>query len=198
MDTSTVKPPPEDLSLVRFHIVAALVWMLAGMVAGTFMGYRLTSPEAAELGAGLEWLTYGRMRMFHTHAVIFGWLSNGFFAFTYYAVPRLCGRPLLWRGLAGVNGWLVQAALLLGAFALITGQAEKVEYAEAPWRADVIFALTFVIALLVGVGTILTSSVKSMYVSLWYIILGFIFTALNFVMTNTLVAHDVPGAAAAA
>ena len=154
MDTSTVKPPPEDLSLVRFHIVAALVWMLAGMVAGTFMGYRLTSPEAAELGAGLEWLTYGRMRMVHTHAVIFGWLSNGFFAFTYYAVPRLCGRPLLWRGLAGVNGWLVQAALLLGAFALITGQAEKVEYAEAPWWADVIFALTFVIALLVGVGTI--------------------------------------------
>ncbi len=198
MDTSTVKPPPEDLSLVRFHIVAALVWMIVGMVAGTFLGYRLTGPQAAELGADLEWFTYGRMRMFHTHAVIFGWLSNGFFAFTYYAVPRLTGRPLLWRGLAGINGWLVQVALLLGAFALVTGQAEKVEYAEAPWWADVIFALTFVIALLIGVGTILASNVKSMYVSLWYIILGFIFTALNFVMTNTLVAHVVPGAAGAA
>ena len=99
---------------------------------------------------------------------------------------------------SGINGWLVQVGLLLGAFALVTGQAEKVEYAEAPWWADVIFALTFVIALLIGVGTILASNVKSMYVSLWYIILGFIFTALNFVMTNTLVAHVVPGAAGAA
>jgi len=38
----------------------------------------------------------------------------------------------------------------------------------------------------------------NLYVSVWYVILGFAFTALNFVMANTLVAHVAPGAAGAA
>ncbi len=195
-----VKPPgsTDELGLVKFHIVAAICWLIAGMVAGTFMGYRLSGAGAAEWLGDIELLSFGRIRILHTHMVVFGWLSNGFFAFSYYAVQRLTGRRLFARGIAKLNAPFVQVAVLLGGIGILTGHAEGVEYAESPWWADVAFALSFVGMVLVNVGTILTSGVRNMYVSLWYLILGFIFTTLNFVMANTIVAHVAPGAAGAA
>jgi cytochrome c oxidase cbb3-type subunit I len=187
-----------DLGLVKFHLVAAIVWLFVGMLAGTLMGYRLTGAAAAEFLGSIAELGYGRVRVLHTHTVVFGWLSNGFLAFGYYAIPKLTGRPLWMGKLARGNAVFFQVALLIGAAALLLGHGEGVEYAEAPWWADIFFALSFVGAVLVSVGTILISGVRNMYVSLWYLILGFVFTTLNFVMANVVVAHVVPGAAGAA
>ena len=195
------EPPPKgnvDLGLVKFHVVAAIVWLFAGMLAGTLLGYRLTGAAAAEFMGDIAEISYGRIRVLHTHTVVFGWLSNGFLAFAYYAIPKLTGQKLWMGKLARGNAVFFQVALLIGSVALLMGHAEGVEYAEAPWWADIFFALSFVGAVLVNVGTILTSGVRNMYVSLWYLILGFVFTTLNFVMANTIVAHVVPGAAGAA
>ncbi|MCC7509549.1 MAG: cbb3-type cytochrome c oxidase subunit I [Planctomycetes bacterium] len=187
----------DEFGLVKFHIIAGITWLFVGMLAGTLMGYRLSGAAAAEFLGDIAELSYGRMRMLHTHAVVFGWLSNGFLAFSYYAIPKLTGRRLWMRGLARGNAVFFQVAVVVGAIGLVTGHAEGVEYAEAPWWADIVFALSFVGAVLVNVGTILTSGVKNMYVTLWYLILGFVFTTLNFVMANTIVAHVAPGAAGA-
>ncbi|MBI2059534.1 MAG: cbb3-type cytochrome c oxidase subunit I [Nitrospirae bacterium] len=187
-----------SLGLVKFHLVAGLVWLLLGMMAGLTEAYRLTSPAAAEFLGNVPWLNYGRLRFFHTHSVIFGWLSNGFMAFTFYAVPKLVGKGLFLEPVAQFNRKFMQVALAAGAIGLLAGYGEGVEYAEAPWWADVLFAASFVLALLSTVGTVLQGGVKSMYVSLWYIVMAFIFTALNFVMANTIVAHVAPGAAGAA
>jgi cbb3-type cytochrome c oxidase subunit I len=189
---------PAERQLVRFHIVAALVWLVVGIVAGTSLAYRLTSPEAAGALAEVAPLAFGRVRMFHTHATIFGWLSNGFVAFVYYAVPKLSGTRLFAPRLALGNRWLMQAALLLGALGLLWGHAEGVEYAEAPWWADVVFAVAFVVTFVTILGTVFTAKRGPLYVSLWYVLLGFGFTTLNFVMANTIVAHVAPGVAGAA
>ncbi|MDC1141570.1 cbb3-type cytochrome c oxidase subunit I [Planctomycetota bacterium] len=196
-DTSIKLGQNDELGLVRFHIYAAIAWLIVGMLAGTFMGYRLTSAGAAEWLGNTEYLSYGRIRILHTHTVIFGWLSNGFFAFSYYAVPRLTGRKLIAPGLAKALAPVIQVSLLLNCFAIVAGFSEGVEYAEPPWWCDIVFAIGFVGVLCVNVGTILASGVKNMYVTLWYLILGFVFTALNFVMANTVVAHVAPGAAGA-
>jgi cbb3-type cytochrome c oxidase subunit I len=188
---------PSD-RLVRDHLIAALAWLVFGMLAGFTLAYRLMSPENAEFLGDLAPLSYGRMRMFHTHAVIFGWLTNGFIAFTYYAVPRLVNKPLFGLPLARFNFPWTQVAILIGALALLFGHAEGVEYAEAPWWADILFASAFVFALLNALGTVLQARDLKLYVSVWYIILGFTFTALNFVMANTIAAHVAPGAAGAA
>lgn len=198
---SDVEKPPgsnDELGLVKFHIVAAICWLVAGMAAGTFMGYRLSGAGASEWLGDIELLSFGRIRILHTHMVVFGWLSNGFFAFSYYAVPRLTGRRLILRGVAKLNAPLSQVAVLLGGIGILLGHAEGVEYAESPWWADLVFAVSFVGMVLVNVGTILKSNTKNMYVTLWYLILGFVFTTLNFVMANTIVAHVAPGAAGAA
>lgn len=187
-----------DRSLVRFHIVAALAWISTAILAGFSLAYRMISPEAAEWLADVAWLNFGRVRMFHTHTAIFGWLTNGFFAFAYYAIPKLTGQTLFLPKLAHFNKVFSQFAILIGGLALLIGHAEGVEYAEAPWWADVFFALSFVFALVCAVGTAFKVPMSKMYVSVWYLLLGFSFTALNFVMANTLVAHFAPGAAGAA
>jgi cbb3-type cytochrome c oxidase subunit I len=193
-----VDSDPVDKQLIRMHIYAALLWLGLGIVAGSLQAYRLTSTAGAELLADWSWLSFGRFRMVHTHTVIFGWLSNAFLAFAYYAASKLVGSKLMFERVVRGNFWLFQIALVLGTFGLMSGHAEGVEYAEAPFWADIPFALAFVIAGVSVVGTVLRSKQKGMYVSLWYIFLGFGFTALNFVVANTIVAHVAPGAAGAA
>ncbi len=189
----------EENRLVQIHLIAALTWLLFGMFAGLSLAYRLISPEAAEFLQNIPWLNFGRMRIFHTHTAIFGWLSNGFIAFTYYAVPKLTSQPLFLPKLARSNFYLTQLAILLGGIGILLGHAEGVEYAEAPWWADIVFALAFVFTILCSIGTIFKAGLSSqLYVTLWYIILGFSFTALNFIMANTIVVHVAPGAAGAA
>ncbi len=193
--------PQSDLinkKLIKWYIVAALVWLLLGMLGGFVQAYRLTSPANAEFMKNIAWLNFGRFRIFHTHAVIFGWLTNGFFAFALYAVPKLLNRKIILEKLAMPTFFLMQFALTLGSIGILGGFAEGVEYAEAPWWADIPFALCFVIMVATTIGTIIVSKAKGLYVSLWYIILGFTFTTLNFVMANTIVAHVAPGAAGAA
>ena len=194
------KPPgsTDELGLVKIHLVAGICWLVVGMLFGTFMGYRLSGAGASEWLGNYEFLSFGRIRMGHTHIVVYGWLVNGLTAFSYYAVPRLTGKRLMLRKLVLVNAFLYQVAVLVGLGALIAGQAEGVEYTEAPWYADILIAGCFVISVASIIGTILTSNVRAMYVSLWYIILAFIFTTLNYVMSTTIVAHVAPGAAGAA
>ena len=129
--SEAAKPPgsTDELGLVKFHIIAAICWLLLGMVAGTFMGYRLSGSSAAQWMGDYEFLSFGRIRILHTNMVVFGWLSNGFFAFSYYAIPRLTGRRLIALGVAKGNAVLVQIAVLLGAIGILSGHAEGVEYA---------------------------------------------------------------------
>jgi cbb3-type cytochrome c oxidase subunit I len=191
--------PDSTKYLVKAHLTIAIAWLLFGALGGLTLAFRLISPDFAEILHDVTWLNFGRIRMFHTHTVIFGWLSNGFFAFSYYAIPKLVNRPLFLPKLARFNMVFTQFALMLGAIALLTGHAEGVEYAEAPWWADVFFALAFVFAIICNLGTVFTAgNVGQLYVSVWYLILGFTFTALNFIMANTIVAHVAPGAAGAA
>ncbi len=190
---------PAERQLVRFHLIAAMAWLVIGIVAGASLAYRLASPSAADALATVAPLAFGRVRMFHTHAAVFGWLSNGFVAFVYYAVPKLAGVRLFLPNAALANRWLMQGALLLGALGLLAGQAEGVEYAEAPWWADIAFASAFVLTFACIAGTIFSMpKPRVLYVSLWYVLLGFGFTTLNFVMANTIVAHVAPGVAGAA
>lgn len=200
MSESTAPSPgpiPTD-ALVRTHIVAGVVWLLIGMLGGLLTAYRVTSPGAASFMGEIPQLSYGRVRMFHTHAVNFGWMTNLLFAFAFYAVPRLAGRALYLGKVARANSVLFQLVVTAGGVGILAGFAEGVEFAEAPWWADIGTALSFVLALVSIVGTILKSGPRAMYVSLWYCLLGFLFTALNFTMANTIVAHVAPGAAGAA
>ncbi|MBI3015695.1 MAG: cbb3-type cytochrome c oxidase subunit I [Candidatus Tectomicrobia bacterium] len=182
-------------ALVRAHAYVAFLGFVIPLGFALILAAKFVWPDF--LGS-VPWLQFGRIRVFHTNGVIYGWLSTAFLSILYYVIPKLAGRPLLSERLAWWTFWVWNLGLVLGLGAILAGQMQGIEYAEFPPLADVVFAAGFVMALVNLLGTIFASPEKQLYVSSWYFILGFAFTALNYVMANIVPTFLAPGAAGAA
>lgn len=182
-------------ALVRAHVYIALLGLLVPLAIALILSTKLHNPEF--LGNS-EYLTFGRIRIFHTLGAIFGWISVSFVAIMYYCVPKLARRPLLSEPLAWLALGLYGVTLIAGLATILMGHIQGIEYHEFQWFIDIPFALAFVLLVINVLGTFLASPVKNLYVASWYFILGFVFTPLNFVMAGTLPAFVIPGAAGAA
>ncbi|PIR21389.1 MAG: hypothetical protein COV45_01185 [Deltaproteobacteria bacterium CG11_big_fil_rev_8_21_14_0_20_47_16] len=181
--------------LVRAYTYVALAGILVPLFFALILAAKFVWPDF--LGT-VAWLQFGRLRVFHTNGVIFGWLGVSFFAILNYVIPKLSNRPLLSEKLAWWTLWVLVLAMAVGLGAILGGDMQAIEYAEFPWYGDILFAAGFVMATINYLGTIFMSEEKQLYVSSWYFILGFAFTVLNYVMANTIVAYVAPGAAGAA
>jgi len=186
---------PVESRLVHAHGLAALITLLLSVTAGLIISIQLWTPD---LGAGTEWLSWGRLRYAHTQGIMFGWLANAFFAFLYHAVPRLTGRPVtsprlgrwlfaLWNLAVMVPGWIL----------VLSGVSQPLEWAEFPLVVDAVVVIGLVMAVIQFVPPFFTRGLESLYVSSWYVIGGLIFTLLAYPMGN-FVPEWVPGAAGAA
>src|SRR5690554_3076365 len=74
-----------DEQIVRWFVLATILWGFVGMLAGAIIALQLPLWQA-NLG---EYLTFGRMRPLHTNAVIFAFAGNAIFAAIYYSTQRL-------------------------------------------------------------------------------------------------------------
>lgn len=181
--------------LVRAYTYVSLLGILVPLSFALILAAKLVWPDF--LGS-MAWLQFGRLRVFHTNGVIYGWLGLSFLAILNYIVPKMANRPLLSEKLAWWTLWVWTGALIVGMGAILLGGMQGIEYAEFPWYGDILFAVAFVMAVVNYLGTTFTSEEKQLYVSSWYFILGFAFTVLNYVMANTIPAYVAPGAAGAA
>lgn len=196
------------LWLVKMHLLAAFVSALISVVAGYL--YSLQFLHAYPF-PDVEWLSPGRVRMAHTNLIAYGFIVNGFIAGIYYAVPRLCGIPV-WSEKVGVVGfYLWQFVLLSSGIGILTGYAQAVEWGETPtgFRPGS-FDLNYIpvdtlvviaaVALLIQfyVPLIKARNKKSIYVTQWYLTVGFIWLALTYLMGNILPEWKLPGASGAA
>ena len=181
-------------ALVRAHAYIALLGLLVPLFIALILSIKMHNPEF--LGKS-EYLTFGRIRIFHTLGAIFGWISVSFLSILYYCVPKLARRPLMSEPLAWVSLALYGVTLIGGLASILMGHIQGIEYHEFEWWIDIPFALAFVLVTVNILGTFILSPQKNLYVASWYFILGFIFTALNFVMGGTLPAFVIPGAAGA-
>lgn len=182
-------------ALVRAHIYVAILGLLIPLFVALILSVKFFMPEF--MGSS-PYLTFGRLRIFHTLGAIFGWISVSFVGILYYCIPKLARRPLLSEPLAWLSLVLYGLTLTVGLVTVILGDIQGIEYAEFEWYIDIPFALSFVLITINMLGTLLLGAQKNLYVTSWYFILGFVFTALNFVMANILPAYFIPGAAGAA
>ena len=187
--------PVVNGKLVRAYVYVSLIGIVIPLFLALILAAKMVWPDF--LGNN-PWMQFGRLRVFHTNGVIFGWLGGSFFAILNYAIPKLSNRPLLSEKLAWWTLGTLVLSLVVGLGAILAGQMQAIEYAEFPWYGDILFAAAFLMASVNYLGTIIASKEKQLYVSSWYFILGFAFTVLNYVMANTLCAYVVPGAAGAA
>lgn len=208
MTTDTQERPLVNLWLVKAHLLSAFVASLVSVLAGYLYSLQFTHAYPFPT---VEWLSPGRVRLVHTSLIAYGFIVNGFIAGIYYCVPRLCGRPV-WSDKVGVFGfWAWQITMLLNAIGLLLGKCQAVEWGETPtgFRPGT-FEINFIpidlLITVIAVALIIQFYVplyqarnkKHIYVTQWYLTVGFVWMALTYLMGNILPEWYLPGASGAA
>lgn len=164
-----------DNEIVRKFIIATVVFGIVGMLVGLTAALQLVIPE---LNAGLQWITFGRIRPLHTNAVIFAFVGNGIFAGVYYSMQRLL-KTRMWSDLlSNINFWGWQLIILSAAITLPLGITTSKEYAELEWPIDIAIALIWVVFGLNMLMTIIKRRERHIYVAIWFYIATFVTVAI--------------------
>ena len=151
--------------VVRQFAIMTVVWGIVGMLVGVIIAAQMIWPQ---LGEGISWLSFGRLRPLHTNAVIFAFGGSVLFAASYYVVQRTCQVRLFGGPLVPFTFWGWQAIILLAAITLPLGFTSSKEYAELEWPIDVLITLVWVAYAIVFFGTIILRKQKHIYVANWF------------------------------
>jgi cytochrome c oxidase cbb3-type subunit 1 len=154
-----------NYSVVRKFTIATLIWGILGMSMGVFLAAQLVWPE---LGFGLPWTTFGRLRPVHTNLVIFAFGGGALFATSFYVVQRTSRVRLVSDGLANFVFWGWQVAILAMIITYPLGYTTSKEYAEMEWPIALLVAVVWLAYAAVFFGTIAKRNVKHIYVGNWF------------------------------
>jgi cytochrome c oxidase cbb3-type subunit 1 len=207
MITTVVPESLVDRRLVRWHLAAGVFWLLFGLTAGFF--YSLQFLQIYPF-AGIESLAPGRMRLLHTQAVAYAFLFNMFMAGLNWSVPRLTGEPTASRRLGWVIFYAWQLANAANMLLLTLGPtllrgpavqwfgAQAIEWGETPIALDPLIVVAVVLLSIQFYTPILRCKDRTLYVSLWYFSVAFVWTALTYLMGNYIPQFVAPGASGGA
>lgn len=180
--------------LCRKFMFLSIVWLVISVTVGFIISLQMTNPS---LFAGISFLHFGRLRPVHVNGVAFGWLTNVFFGMSLYMTQRLCRKPLIAFSLAQTALPLWNITVALGVLSVMFGQSQGLELAEFPLWVDALVVVCFLMLFIPVIATVATAMQPKLYVAQWYIVAAYIWTALNYVMGNTLPLWALPGAAGA-
>jgi len=171
-----------DDAIVRKFMMASLFWGVVGMLVGVIIALQLAFPQ---LGFGLPFLSFGRIRPLHTNAVIFAFAGNGIFAAIYYSTQRLCKARMFSDKLSLLHFWGWQLIIVSAALTLPFGITQGKEYAELEWPIDLAIAIVWVGFFGVNFfGTLLKRRERHLYVALWFYIATIVTVAMLHVFNN--------------
>jgi len=154
-----------NYKVVRQFSIMTVVWGIVGMLVGVIIAAQLLWPE---IGSGIAWLSYGRLRPLHTNAVIFAFGGSALIGTSYYVVQRTCQVRLFCGPLATFTFWGWTAVIVLAAITLPLGYTSGKEYAELEWPIDVLIALVWIAYAIVYFGTIAKRKTPHIYVANWF------------------------------
>ena len=169
-----------DYQTVKGFIISAIIWGVTGIVAGLLLSIQMWEP-AVNLP---PYLTFGRLRAFHTNVLAFGLGIGAIFGLSYYITMRLTKVPLAFSRLARVQLWIFNIAIPVAGLTLLMGYTQSIEYAEFEWPLDIGVVILWVMFAVVVFGTIAKRKEKQMYISLWYIIATIIAIAVLYIFNN--------------
>ncbi len=170
-----------DNTIVRAFTIATVVWGLVGMLVGVIIAFQLFIPS---LNAGLQYITFGRIRPLHTNAVIFAFVGNAVFTGIYYSLPRLCKTPMFSRLLGWIHFWGWQGIIVSAALTLPLGLTTSKEYAELEWPIDIAITLVWVVFAINLFGTLVKRRERHMYVAIWFYIATIVTVAVLHIVNS--------------
>jgi cytochrome c oxidase cbb3-type subunit 1 len=190
--------PPRRLverRLVAGHLAAAMASFLVALLGGFVFSLLFLQKYPFE---GVEILSPGRVRMVHTNLIAYGFLFNAFVGGLYWAVPRICGKPVASARLGWAIFWVWQLVVAGTFLGILGGAAQGIEWGETPLFVDPVVAAGAVLLMVQFYPAILGSGKPALYVTAWYVSAGLVWTGLTYSMGNYLPQYFLPGASGAA
>ena len=86
------------LDIIRFGVVASMIWGVVGFLVGVVIAFQMAFPA---LNFDTSWLNFGRLRPLHTSAVIFAFGGNVLITTSFYVVQK---HPVLNYGVTALAG----------------------------------------------------------------------------------------------
>lgn len=170
-----------DDQIVRYFIVATLIWGAVAMLLGVTIAFQLADWH---VNLGLQWTTFGRLRPLHTNAAIFAFCGNAIFAGIYYSHQRLLKARLFNDMLSRVHFWGWQLIIVSAALTLPFGITSGKEYAELEWPIDIAITLIWVVFAVNFFGTIVRRRERHIYVAIWFYIATIITVAVLHIINS--------------
>jgi cytochrome c oxidase cbb3-type subunit 1 len=142
-------------------------WLLAGSTLALIASIKLHSPYFL---TGSSWLTFGRVRMAHLQAVGIGWSSLATVAAILWMMCRLSRAELMYPKLLYVSCalWNVGVALAVGG--ILFGDAQSVEWLDAPQYAPPFFVAGLGLVSAWVVAVFRRRREPHVYVTQWYML----------------------------
>jgi cytochrome c oxidase cbb3-type subunit I len=168
----------EDPALVRLiflYLAWSAFWLIFASVVGMLVSLKLDYPGFLNT----RFTVYGRLRPIHTNTLFWGWTSMAMVSLCLFVVPR-CSRTSLYSlKMARVSLWLWNIAVMAGAVALALGiNNGDQEYREYVWPIEAIFVAGLLLLLYNFYRTVEKREIAEIYISNWYIVSAFIWTAV--------------------
>ena len=200
MSEAKVMSPQEldelvDMPLVRKWLLTGMFWLMFTPTVGAIISTYFNFPDY--LGTTLE-VQFGRLRPMHVNGVIFGAFSTLFIGLSYYVVPRLCGIKVVWERLGHSLCWIWNLAVAAGMVSLLLGQNQGLEAGEFPFYVDLVIFLAIVSLTVQFLITASRRTEEQMFVSMWYLLAGFVWTSMTMVLGTFILPFAITGISSAA
>jgi cytochrome c oxidase cbb3-type subunit I/II len=167
--------------IVRWFLLASVLWGAVGMSAGVFIAFQLNFHW---LSFDLPWLTFGRLRPLHTNAAIFAFVGNMMFAGIYHSTQRLCKARLASDLLSKIHFYGWQLIIVSAAITLPLGFSRGKEYAELIWPINIAVTLIWVVFAANFFWTLARRHERHLYVALWFYIATIITVAMLYIVNH--------------
>ncbi|MBM4386215.1 MAG: cbb3-type cytochrome c oxidase subunit I [Deltaproteobacteria bacterium] len=155
--------------------------MLAGVLFGLTGAIEMVAPDLLSFTGHV---TFGRVRPTHINVVVFGFLLSAYFGGLLYVVPAVCRTSLFSERLANFAVWfwnIIVAGIIIS---LLNGWTQGREYAELPWVLDIAVLLALIVLMILVFGTIARRKENLLYVSVWYIAGGLVWSFFVYALGN--------------
>lgn len=157
--------------IIKMFSIAAVIWAVIGFSSGVFIALEMSFPD---IFPHLPWISFGRMRPFHTTAVILAFGGNTLFATSFFIVQRTCQTRLAGRFAPYFIFFGYQLFLIIALVGYMLGITQSREYAEPEWQADLLLTIVWLVYMWVFIKTIINRKEPHLYVANWFF-LGYIF-----------------------
>ncbi|RJO65954.1 MAG: hypothetical protein C4523_14800, partial [Myxococcales bacterium] len=180
--------PAEPGSATRRFFVASALWLAAGVTFGFLGALEMLAPDLLPHWAELS---FGRVRPTHINLVVFGFLLNAYFGGLLHVVPTVCRTELYAERFANFGVWFYNLVVAGMLFTLPHGITQGREYAEAAWILDIGVLISLAALAIIVFGTIARRKEQLLYVSVWYIAAGLLWSFFVYAVGNVVWAGPI-------